>query len=325
MNENENVVRPEFTEIIDVNNDIELVKKNVNDERNNFVDTHTKILKKNKIMCGICFALVIGLVVLGMIVENLVGLCIGLSCAVAVVLWVLTRKLRSNADDSVANYLYVKSLNENSYLYKREGFENIKIGYKQKPDPEIIKQINISDEVCVINSRNVIQGSMLGNSFEAADAAIRVGNPNKPSEQKVVFVGKIYVFNYSFKDEGRTFIYLKGCGDAAPTKVADVNKVEVKGLKNDWEVYTSHKEYQKIFSEDLLKVLNKMKTDETLNDIVISIVSDKVLVGFSYSDEAMVIPMNKDFEVNCLDHMYKDIDNLLEINQSLIENSNFAK
>ena len=133
------------------------------------------------------------------------------------------------------------------------------------------------------------------------------------------------MLDYSFKDEGRTFVYLKGCGDATPTKLSDVNKVDVNGLKKEWEVYSSHKNYTRIFNSSMVKALNKINCNSTLNDLVISIVEDKVLVGFSYSDEAMIIPMNKDFETNHLEIKKENFEFLKEVNKSLLENSEFKK
>ena len=44
---------------------------------------------------------------------------------------------------------------------------------------------------------------------------------------------KVYTLNYSFVNEGRTLLYLKGCGDATPTKLEDVNQINVPSLKKN--------------------------------------------------------------------------------------------
>ena len=96
-------------------------------------------------------------------------------------------------------------------------------------------------------------------------------------------------------------------------------------MKKEWEVYTSYKNYDKIFTQSLVKALNKIECNETLNDVVISIVEGKVLVGYSYSDEAMIIPMNKEYETNHLEIKKENYLSLIEINKSLLDNSNFTK
>lgn len=324
MNNNEKVVRPDFVELIEIN-EVNDVKTNINAARNDFLAKHNKVMKTNKIVTGALFIAAIGLVVLGMTFENLIGLWFGLIVSVLIVIWIFTRYQRKQIDEAVSEYLFSYSINNNSYLFKGEEFNNITVGYKERPDIELLKQLNISDLVCSVSSRNVVKGTMLDKPFSVCDASLKVGDKDKRTQQKAVFVGKVYSFDYSFDGEGRAFIYLKGCGDAAPTKLDDVNKVEISGLKGDYEVYTSYKNYKSIFNKDVVKALNRFSTDETLNDLVISIVEGRVLIGLSYSDEAMVIPMNKDYEIDCLSHMEKELDIVKELNKALINNTYFTK
>ena len=302
----------------------EEVKENINKAREIFLEQHIKTQKTSKIISGVFFALTIVFVILGNYLPKLLGVSFGVICAGLVGIWLLTRRQRKIMDEVIAKYLYAYSLNCNSYIFDKD-VEDVQIGYKEKPDVEDVKKLCISDEIAVINSRDVVKGKIEGKEFLSADVSLKTGNPKKEREQKAVFVGKVFMLDYSFKDEGRTFVYLKGCGDASPTKLSDVNKVDVNGLKREWEVYSSHKNYSRIFNSSMLKALNRISCNSTLNDLVISIVEDKVLVGFSYSDEAMIIPMNKDFETNHLEIKKENFEFLKEVNKSLLENSEFKK
>ena len=322
MENKEQSVVSNFVNPVEINGK-EDVKENVNKAREEFLQTHAKVQKFNRIVSGIFFVLTFGLIILGNTVSKLLGLCIGIVCVGFLFVWLFTRKQRKMLDEAVAVYLYNYSLYCNSYIF--ENVDNVEIGYKEKPEVEDVKKLNISDDVTVINSRDVVKGKLEGKEFISADVSLKTGHPRKEREQKALFVGKVYMLNYSFKDEGRTLLYLKGCGDAAPTKLNDVNKVDVDGLKKDWEVYSSSKNYSKIFNSAMTKTLNKISCNNTLNDVVISISEDKVLVGFSYSDEAMIIPMNREYETKHLEIKRENFESFKEINKILLDNSEFKK
>ena len=324
MENNEKVVIADFVSPVEINNADE-AKLKVNETREKFLEVHNKVMKKNKIASGIFFAITIAIVLIGYFVPDLMGLCFGLICAGLAFIWIFTRRQRKELDAAVSSYLYGYSLYCNSYMYDKEDVTDLEIGYKQRPDVEVVNKLSISDEVTVINSRDLVKGKMYGLDFQAADCSLKTGNPKKESMQKALFVGKIYMLDYSFVGEGRTFMYLKGCGDATPTKLGDVNKIGVPGLKKDWEIYTSHKGYERIFTSDFVKALNKIECNDTVNDVVISIVEDKVLIGFSYCDEAMIIPMNRDFETKHLEVKKVNYNQFKAINKALIDNTNFKK
>ena len=324
MEKKEVVVKPDFVGPIEVH-DYSEIKDNVNEARKQFITNHDAIIKKNKIASGIFFVIAIGLVILGYFLPKLLGLSFGLVCASLLVVWLFTRYQRKQMDALVTEYLYQYSLNCNSYMYTGEDITDVEIGFKQSPDHQIIKLLNISDNVSQIVSRELVKGKMDGHNFSAADVSLKEGDAKRQRNMKALLVGKLFVFDYSFKDEGRTLLYLKGCGDASPTKLDDVNKVEVSKLKKEWEVYTSHKEYNKIFSADLIKALNKLECDDTLNDIVISIVAGHILIGLSYCDEAMIIPMRNEYETKHFEHKVNDFEIVKLINKALIDNSNIIK
>ena len=324
MKKEQVVTRPDFVEPIEVRDYTE-IKNKVNEARKIFLAKHDKLMKKNKIASGIFFVLAVGLVIVGYTLEELLGLSFGVVCAALLLVWFYTRHQRKQMDLAVTDYLFEYSLYCNSYMYNDKDVKNVQIGFKQNPDHEILKEFHISNAVSQIVSRELVKANMYEHDFIAADVSLKEGEPRKQKNMKALLVGKAFIFNYSFEEEGRTFIYLKGCGDAAPTKLEDVNKVEVNKLKNEWEVYTSHKNYQKIFSDSFVKALNKLECDNVLNDIVISVVKDKVLVGFSYSDEAMVIPMHNEYETKHIEHKVEDFKTLKLINKALIDNSNFKK
>ncbi|MBE6142543.1 MAG: hypothetical protein E7177_00955 [Erysipelotrichaceae bacterium] len=324
MEKKENLIIPEQSQPVEVEN-LEVVKTKVNEAREQFLKTHDSVMKKNRIASTIYFGITIGLVILGTFVENLMGLSFGIIIAGLIIIWIYTRHQRKVMDAGTQLYLYSYSLYANSYMYGKEDVKDINFEYKRHIDTELIKKINIVDDINIINSRDIVTGKMYDQPFLASDVSLKVGNPRRLKEQKALFVGKVYTLNYSFVNEGRTLLYLKGCGDATPTKLQDVNQINVPSLKKEWQVYTSHKGYEKIFTSGLIKALNKLECNDVMNDVVISIADGVVIVGFSYSDEAMVIPMRNEYETKHLELKEENYKVFKMINKALIENDNFVK
>ena len=324
MEKKETVIIPEISEPVEVEN-LDVVKTKVNEAREKFLSVHKNVMKKNRIISTIYFGITIGLVLLGTFVEKLMGLSFGVICAGLIFVWIYTRKQRKEMDAGTQGYLRDYSLYTNSYMYGKEDVEDVKIAYSQKVEKDLINKINLSNEEYIINSRDVVTGKMYSHNFLTCDVSINSGAAKRPREQKILFVGKLFSLNYKFVSEGRTLLYLKGCGDATPTKLEDVNEVRVTSLKKEWQVYTSCKDYEKIFNSSLIKALNKLECNETLNDIVISIADGTVLVGYSYSDEAMVIPMNTTYETKQFEEKVDNYKVFKDINKALIDNNNFIK
>jgi len=115
-------------------------------------------------------------------------------------------------------------------------------------------------------------------------------------------------------------MYLRGCGDAEPTSLGDVNEVSVEELSLQWKVYSSNDNYKKIFSKPLISALNHISTDEMMNDVIISITNDKFLVGLSYSDKMMIIPLNDSFDASGIEHYKNDIEKVIEVAKAINKN-----
>ena len=62
-----------------------------------------------------------------------------------------------------------------------------------------------------------------------------------------------------------------------------------------------------------------------MNDVIISIADGVVIVVFSYSDEAMVIPIRNEYETKHLELKEENYKVFKMINKALIENDNFVK
>lgn len=320
VEEKEIVVDSNYVEPILVKDDKE-VEVEVNKARNNFQEIYKSTTKLNRLIAGAFLILVIaGAVVTYALPKYVIYLFIAIIVTFVVVL-IYTKSARKKMDAAVRAYLDTYSAYTESYSLSNDKITELKLGYKEKIDEAAIQKMEFVNDICQISSRNMVKGKMSGKYFELADVSIKTGNIKDRKSQKAVFVGKVYCFEYKNNDFGRTICYLKGCGDASPTKLEDVNEVSIDSLSKDWKIYTSSNGYNKLFTSEVIKALNEIKTDELLNDIIITFQKDMVYVGFSYSDELMVIPMYTEYSVSPLNHYKNDVNLIIKLNEAFMKNS----
>jgi hypothetical protein len=323
-NENINGEDPRFNHIIQ-GVDLNKAHDEIEESRKTFFATHNKIMKTNRIV-GICFIVImLAVIVLSYVIPSLT-LVLFIAVAVFFVgILLFTRFARKKMDQAVGLYLTTYSSYSDSYLYDGEPFSDILYGFKVKPDAQVMAKMDFKNELFHIGSRDLVKGKMNGRTFEVADVSYKTGKPKDKKTHKTVFVGKVINLPYKNSSTGRTLCYLKGCGDAEPDKLADVNMVEIKGLDTKWKVYSSCSGCNSIFNHQLVTALNQFNCDEMLNDIIISIESEQILIGLSYSDSYMIIPMEKEFDANGISHYKNDLMIVGKIEQALSENNYFTR
>lgn len=302
---------------------IEEVEKSINEARTAFEQVHKKTMNLNRIVAAIFILLIIGGSVVTFLYSKYVLYLLIAIIVCFVGVFIFTKLSRKKLNDAVRTYLDIYSNYTDSFIFNNEKITDVKLGFKEKVNPLIVEKMDFLSKVGAVGSRDMIKGKMSGKYFEAADVSIKDGEEKDIRKQKAVFVGKVFNFQYLNPDFGRTILYLKGCGDSAPNKLEEVNQVNVDGLSNRWVVYTSNNNYSRIFTNEIVKVLNNLVTDSMLNDVLITIQKEQIIIGLSYSDELMVIPFDKEFKVEPLSHYKKDLNFIIELNEAVIKNHYF--
>ncbi len=301
---------------IDVSNEDEL-NTFVNKARVEFKEEHDRLLKYNKVLGIVLFVAMIAILIVGFIYPDaIVYLLIGIAIYFVLV-FALTRYQRRKMDESVKKYLNVYSLYTESYSYDPSVYKNVTIKFEEKLDKEVVDKLAYVNDCIEIGSRNIVRYSLNGTSCYTGDVSIKTGEKKVRKTHRVGFVGKLVVMPYELKSEGRILCYLKGCGDATPNNLDDVNKIDVHDLSSSWEVYASNESLKQVFTSSLVKALNAFSCDNLLNDVLISFNEGSLLIGLSYSDDLMVIPLEKDFNGAGFTHFKKDMELVADLYKAL--------
>ena len=301
----------------------EKTEEAINKARIDFHAIYDKEIKKNRII-GIAFMVVMAAIVVVSYFFNkyIQYLLIG-ALVFFVAILVVTRLSRKNMDLAVGDYLGTYGSLSDSYVYNSESYKDIIMAFRNKPSEDDIRSMKFKKDVFFVGSRDVIKGKINDIDFETADVSIKTGNAKDKKTHKTVFVGKVVSLSLGTKEEGRILLYNKGCGDAEPDDLDDVNEVNIDSLKKDWKVYSSLSNTDKYFTKAICDSLNELSTDEVLNDIVISIQENRVMVGLSYTDDLMIIPLEADFKIDGVEHYRLDMEKVARFTKAIKSNKNY--
>lgn len=313
-----------FIDSIEVGDSADVAKK-VNEARLDFSAVHKQEMKKNRIIGIVFLVVMVGSVALAYALPQAITYMFIAIVAFFILSLVLSKKSRSKMDIAVGEYLNAYGSQSDSYVYNHESINDVKMGFRNKPDEEVIRSLDFKEKVFHIGSRDVIKGTMDGIPFITADASIKTGEQKDRKTHKTVFVGKVIEFKTGIEDEGRVLLYLKGCGDADPDKLSDVNMVTIDGLSDEWKVFSSNKNYDKIFTKDIVDSLNAFKTNDIMNDLIISFQKERVMVALSYADSLMIIPLESEFKMDGIEQYKKDIEKVTAFAKALNKNKYIKK
>lgn len=295
----------------------EELNASVNKAREEFKVEHDKLLKYNKILGIVLFVAMMAILVVGFIFPDaIVYLLIGIA-VYFILVFALTRWQRKKMDEGVKKYLNVYSLYTESYSYDQSTYKDVTIKFEEKLDREVVDKLDYVNNCIEIGSRNIVRFTLNGIKGYTGDVSIKTGEKKVRKTHKVGFVGKLVVLPLDIKSEGRILCYLKGCGDAEPNKLDDVNKIDIPELSNDWNVYASNDSLKKVFTSKVVRALNDLSCDNLLNDVLISFNEGQLLIGLSYSDDLMVIPLEKEFNSNGFNHFRDDMNKVSIIYDAL--------
>ncbi len=205
-----------------------------------------------------------------------------------------------------ANY-YTES---NNYVLEAEGFSEAEL---QSPDK--IEQVQFDENKIYFNVANV--GSRGLTTFRYHEkpmyfcdcaAQTKIEKAVKP-----VFVGKYLVGDCKYAEQDPIIIYIKGDERSLPP--TNVEEVSLVLNEKDLFIYSNNKNWNKTVNSKVVKALQKIKPNEYLIDVTISLVNDKAYFCLGYDDKLMVLPLQQVYDAAPIMQFKKDfIDfvNLLE-------------
>jgi len=206
--------------------------------------------------------------------------------------------------------LYFNSIND--FAFSSKGFKDVEL---QEPG-----KISLEDFSASLLYKDVVEAGSRGLTFykynnvemSIVDCA---GNVKAEKRMKPVFVGKMVRGTSSYKGDKPIIVYLKGNDRALPpTNTENIKLVEQDEKMN---IYTDYKDWKKVLSTDVMKLISSIKTDKILVDLAISIYSGKVFIMMGYDEPLMVLPLQNKFNENPSKKFKSDIQVVSKLVEAL--------
>lgn len=204
--------------------------------------------------------------------------------------------------------------NTTSYIFEDKNYQDVKASVESKIEPVQFIENNIYKDVVQVGSRNLTTYQYKGLDISVCDAA---GQVKAPKGLKPVFVGKYFIASNLYKDEEPIVIYFKGNEKALPP--TNIEHLEVVSDDKVMAIYSNNKNALKYLDKTIMAKLKKIKTDDILIDVAISLQKGKTFICAGYDDTLMVLPLEKPFDpkptVNYKEDLVKFSEFILALNE----------
>ena len=238
---------------------------------------------------------------------------VGLIVVYFVILFIFSNKSKTQLNENADRLIDEFFLDLDSYVTQNEAFSDLTFDSHRKLDEEEIKKVRLVKDINHVGGRDVIRGKIFDNDFSAGDVLIKTLETDEEGTSKhyIVFLGKMFIIEKSLTSEGRAIIYLKGKGANGPTDIDDLQKVE--GLLSEkYDVYSSF-DLTNIVNSKVKDILEQFENNEMLLDMFISIDTERVEFGFSYSDAVMRVPLVEELNRESITQYKQDVERMIAI------------
>ena len=285
--------------------------QNIEDARQKFL----KIYKTQNTLKWIVSAVSIVMIIFGFIFfPNMVpgtgGMAGMIAIGVAAIALTLTYSIitRRNMDKRMKAYFALYYDCVNHFVFEGEDFTNMNSQFPGKIQDEAFTDNCMFKDVSNVGSRGLTELEYKGTPIAVCDAAAQTMVDRRA---KPVFVGK-YLYaaaNYDFDEP--IYIYLKGDERALPP--TNLDEVNVVSEDDKMIVRSSNKDWKKVISPEVKKLLGKVKMNKYLVDLSISLQRGRVFVCMGYDDPLMILPLQNKFDAKPNEQFKKDVYNILDL------------
>lgn len=286
--------------------------ENIETERAKFL----KIYKVQNTLKWVVSALCIALVIFACIfVPNLnLGSPTGTVLMVSILVGALAGTIlysvfsRKSIQKKMHTYFDSYYENVNHFVFDKKEITNLKAQFPGKIEPVAFTDNNLYKDVIDVGSRGLTEFEYDSVPVAVVDCAASV---RKEKRVVPVYVGK-YLFaasNYQYDEP--TYVYFKGDKRALPPTNLD----GVKSVLDDKKmiIYSNNKDWKKVISPEVKKILQKIEMNKELVDLSISLQKGRIFVCMGYDDPLMVLPLQNQFDPKPTEIFKKDVYNVLDL------------
>lgn len=201
---------------------------------------------------------------------------------------------------------------QSDYIIDGEGFENVALQEPGKITLEDFNESKLYANVIEAGSRGLTNFEYNKIPMSVVDCA---GNVKGEKRIMPVFVGKRVSSAVNYAESEPIFIYLKGNEKALPpTNVDGLEKVV--DDEKMW-IATNNKNWEKVITKDVLKLINEFTMNDLLIDLAISLHDGKAFIMMGYDDPLMVLPLQNQFNSKPMESFKEDFLKAVKLLEAL--------
>lgn len=288
--------------------------ENIEEARKEFL----KVYRTQNTIKWIVSFIAIGAIIFGCIVVPNLGLgnagliimivTLVTALAATILYTVFARKYINKKMHAYFDYFYE---NTNNYVFG-SSVKDIKMPFPGKIQDEAFLDNNLYKDVVSVGSRGLTEFVYEDVPVAVADCA---GQVRKEKRLYPCFVGKYVYAASNYKYDEPLYIYFKGDKRAlAPTNLEGVKDVlEDKKMI----VYSNNKDWKKVLTADVKKILSSISMNKELVDLAVSLQKGRIFVCMGYDDPLMVLPLQNQFDPKPTELYKKDIAKVLKLVKEL--------
>ena len=279
--------------------------------RNDFLNYFKKAKTINYIVLFLSVILFIGLFVLfHKMGQDTIGFIV---CIVIVIgLFAYVNIVKRNVNKYTVNYIKKYYEDTTKTLLNNIGVDITEFIVEDDINMEKVSNARIMKDVCYTRSRNIVKFAIDNKEIELGDLLFKTANHQDEKKPIIAFCGKFLQFKSEKHLEGRTLIYRKAKQENCfgPTDIEGLEKL----IDDDkLLVYSSDKNFEKMFTKNTLNIIRDITIDEDLYDLTIATNGNLVSIAMSYSDKLMVIPLYEETPINSFIKAQSDLEIIKEV------------
>lgn len=263
----------------------------IEENRKEFYDAYNKQKKQNTLLI-----VLFGLVAIGVFLALNKYFYIALIIVVVLMvgLYFYSKTMKNTMEKKIQNYISDFYNLSNDFVFSNTPFKNLVFEPQTKMEEKEFIESGFIRGITHVGSRNMVKGNLGNVEFKVLDCVAKIVVKNK---EEVCFLGKFFTFNLENTYEYKTLIYIpsKDPNGAGPNDLEGLD--EKTELENSHlKVWSNDPHVSQIFTKKVLDALSKFEPNDSLVDVAISIMKDKIYVALSYENELMVLPLIDPFK-----------------------------
>lgn len=299
----------------------EPIFKEIEDKRSFFLGEYRKFRLVNTIIMFVAMAVLVGAFIgFSFLQPYGIWIAIGITVLALVGVFIYTRFSKKRIEEKVQDYTIYLFKAYNDYLFDDPNYKDLHINSDSTITLEEFQSALIYKDITSVNGRNLLSATFKDHALRSSDMVAYINQKDEKGRIKTVpmFVGKYIALQCDVEVEDVVLIYVKGHSNLVtlPSMASELNLLVD---EKTFQIYGKEDDKKKIITNQILQSLRKIKVDDVVLDISISIQKGLITVMMNIDDAFMILPFQNAFDSAPIKAVHKAILSMNNVLSKLCE------